>query len=330
MLPAFCYGINGFLRMRALIVGVTGQDGAYLSRHLLEIGYQVVGTSRDCQSCDLSKLSRLDILDDIKLTSLAPNDFRSILKVVSTVMPDEIYNLSGQTSVGLSFDQPVECIESIVSATLNFLEVIRYLGGNIKFFSAGSSECFGDCGDIKSSENTAFRPRSPYGVAKSAAFWQVATYRNAYNMFACTGILANHESPLRPPKFVTRKVIDGVIAIKEGRSQTLQLGNLDIYRDWGWAPDYVKAIHLMLQASVPRDYLIASGVTTSLRSFVSHAFKVAELDEANHLEINENLKRPSDLSYSSLDPGLIKKDLGWSSSKSIEDIVEKMYLGQLL
>ena len=316
--------------MRALIVGVTGQDGAYLSRHLLEIGYQVFGTSRDCQSCDLSKLSRLGILDNIQLTSLAPNDFRSILKVVSTIMPDEIYNLSGQTSVGLSFDQPVECIESIFSATLNFLEVIRYLGGNIKFFSAGSSECFGDCGDIAASENTAFRPRSPYGVAKSAAFWQVATYRNAYNMFACTGILANHESPLRPPKFVTRKVIDSIIAIKEGRSKILQLGNLDIYRDWGWAPDYVKAMHLMLQASVPRDYLIASGVTTSLRSFVSHAFRVAELDEANHLEVNEKLKRPADLSYSSLDPGLIKRDLGWSSSKSIEDIVEKMYLGQLL
>lgn len=316
--------------MKALIVGVTGQDGAYLSHHLLQIGYQVVGTSRDCQSCDLSKLSRLGILDNIELASLAPNDFRSVLKVVSTTMPDEIYNLSGQTSVGLSFDQPVECMESIVSATLNFLEVIRYLGRNIRFFNAGSSECFGDCGNIAASENTSFKPRSPYGVAKSAAFWQVATYRSAYNMFVCTGILANHESPLRPQKFVTRKVIDGIIAIKEGRSQTLQLGNLDIYRDWGWAPDYVKAMHLMLQISTPRDYLIASGVTTSLRSFVSHAFRVAELDESNHLEVDESLKRPSDLTYSSLDPGLIKKDLGWSSSKSVEEIVEKMYSGQLI
>ena len=315
--------------MKALIVGVTGQDGAYLACHLLNIGYRVVGTSRDCQSCDNSKLSLLGIEDNIELASLAPNDFRSVLKVVSTIMPDEIYNLSGQTSVGLSFDQPVECMESIVSSTLNFLEVIRYLGNNTKYFSAGSSECFGDCGTLAAMEETAFKPRSPYGVAKSAAFWQVATYREAYNIFACTGILANHESPLRPKKFVTRKIIDGVIAIKEGRSKVLELGNLDIFRDWGWAPDYVKAMHLMLQAPIAKDYLIASGHTTSLRAFVSHAFNIAGLNESEYLQVDDLLKRPSDLGYSALNPELIKKDLGWSSSKSINEIVEKMYFGDL-
>ncbi|QNI99010.1 NAD dependent epimerase/dehydratase family protein [Synechococcus sp. A15-62] len=315
--------------MKALIVGVTGQDGAYLARYLLDIGYKVIGTSRDCQSCDVSRLSLLDIDNNIELTSLAPNDFRSVLKVVSTVMPDEIYNLSGQTSVGLSFDQPVECMESIVSSTLNFLEVIRYLGNNIKYFSAGSSECFGDCGMLAATEETKFKPRSPYGVAKSASFWQVATYRTAYDMYACTGILANHESPLRPKKFVTRKIIDGVIAIKQNRLKSLKLGNLNIFRDWGWAPDYVKAMHLMLQAPIAKDYLIASGHTSSLREFVSHAFDIAGLNEAKYLQVDDSLKRPSDLAYSALSPQLIKTDLGWSSSKTIEEIVKKMYLGNL-
>ena len=315
--------------MKALIVGVTGQDGAYLAHHLLDLGYHVVGTSRDCQSSDTSKLSRLGIDDNIELASLAPNDFRSVLKVVATVKPDEIYNLSGQTSVGLSFDQPVECMESIVSSTLNFLEVIRYLGNSTKYFSAGSSECFGDCGMIAATEETAFKPRSPYGVAKSASFWQVSTYRAAYDLFACTGILANHESPLRPKKFVTQKIIDGVIAIKEGRSKVLNLGNIDIHRDWGWAPDYVQAMHLMLQAPVAKDYLIASGHTTSLRAFVSCAFEIAGLDETTYLQVDDSLKRPSDLSYSAVNPGLIKNDLGWSSSKPIKDIVKKMYFKQL-
>ena len=315
--------------MKALIVGVTGQDGAYLAHHLLDIGYQVIGTSRDCQSCDSSRLSLLGIKNDIEITSLAPNDFRSVLKIVSTVMPVEIYNLSGQTSVGLSFDQPVECMESIASATLNFLEVIRYLGNSIKYFSAGSSECFGDCGMLRATEETKFKPRSPYGVAKSAAFWQVATYRTAYNMHACTGILSNHESPLRPKKFVTRKIIDGVIAIKEDKSKVLKLGNLDIFRDWGWAPDYVKAMHLMLQAPVAKDYLIASGHTNSLNTFVSHAFNLAGLKKSQYLQIDDLLKRPSDLSYSALNPELIKRDIGWSSSKTIEEIVEKMYFGDL-
>ena len=227
----------------ALIAGVTGQDGAYLAHHLLNLGYRVVGTSRDAQMADTSRLERLNISTDVEVLSLAPNDFRSVLKVVAGVKPDEIYNLAGQTSVGLSFEQPVECMESISVATLNLLEVIRFLGGGIRFFSAGSSECFGDTGQAPATEDTPMRPGSPYAVAKAAAYWQVATYREAYGMFACTGILANHESPLRPKRFVTQKIIEGVKAIKAGRQTTIQLGNLDIWRDWGWAPDYVRAMH---------------------------------------------------------------------------------------
>jgi GDPmannose 4,6-dehydratase len=313
----------------ALIAGVTGQDGAYLAHHLLALGYRVVGTSRDAQMCDTSRLQRLGVVDDIEIISLAPNDFRSVLKVVSGTDPDEIYNLAGQTSVGLSFEQPVECMESISVATLNLLEVIRYLGEGIRFFSAGSSECFGDSGEKPATEDTPLHPRSPYAVAKAASFWQVSTYREAYGMFACTGILANHESPLRPKRFVTQKVIEGVKSIKAGLLEKLRLGNLEVWRDWGWAPDYVKAMHLMLQAEKPRDYLIASGATTSLRDFVQSAFDVAGLEIDNYLESDDFFKRPADLSYSAVDPSSIKRDLGWSSSRSTKEIVVKMYRGEL-
>ena len=313
----------------ALIAGVTGQDGAYLAHHLLTLGYRVVGSSRDAQMADTSRLERLGIATDVELVSLAPNDFRSVLKVVSGVRPQEIYNLAGQTSVGLSFEQPVECMESISAGTLNLLEVIRYLGGSIRFFSAGSSECFGQTGETPATEETPLRPRSPYAVAKAAAYWQVATYREAYGMHVCTGILANHESPLRPKRFVTQKIIEGVKAIEAGTATTIQLGNLDIWRDWGWAPDYVKAMQLMLQAEQPGDYLIASGTTTSLRHFVQLAFAAADLDMAEHLESVASLKRPTDLAYSAMDPRRIEAELGWVSKRTVSDIVEKMYQGLL-
>ena len=313
----------------ALIAGVTGQDGAYLARHLLRLGYRVVGTSRDCQTCNLERLHRLGIAADVELFSLAPNDFRSVLKVVSSVQPDEIYNLSGQTSVGLSFDQPVECMESISTAALNFLEVLRYLGAASRFFSAGSSECFGDTAGAPADERTAFQPRSPYAVAKSTAFWQVANYREAYGLHACTGLLANHESPLRPHRFVTQKIIQAVQRIQRGEQTQLRLGNLDVSRDWGWAPEYVQAMHRMLQPDQPRDYLIASGRSSSLRHFVELAFEAAGLRAADHLLTDPALFRPNDLKDSALNPARIEQDLGWKASADLEQIVEKMYANQL-
>lgn len=312
-----------------LIAGVTGQDGAYLAHHLLGLGYKVVGSSRDAQMANTTRLERLGIASDVELVSLAPNDFRSVLKVVSGVQPQEIYNLAGQTSVGLSFEQPVECMDSISVATLNLLEVVRYLGSGIRLFSAGSSECFGQTADINATEDTPLRPRSPYAVAKAAAYWQVATYREAYGMYTCTGILANHESPLRPKRFVTQKIIEGVRKIKAGAASAIQLGNLDIWRDWGWAPDYVQAMHLMLQAEQPSDYLIASGTTTSLRQFAKAAFAMADLDMAEHLESVEALKRPADLAYSSMDPSKIEEHLGWKSKRSVDEIVRKMYSNEM-
>lgn len=315
---------------KALIAGVTGQDGAYLCRHLLELGYRVIGTSRDAQNCDTERLKRLGIGSDVELISLAPNDFRSVLKVLSSESPDEIYNLAGQTSVSLSFEQPVECMESIASGTLNFLEVLRYLNIPCRLFSAGSTECFGDTGRDPANETTAFQPRSPYGVAKSTAFWQVANYREAYSMYCCTGILANHESPLRPKRFVTQKIIDGVKQIKRGHLRELRLGNLDIWRDWGWAPEYVEAMHLMLQQENPEDYLIASGRTISLLDFVDMAFKHAGLDHENYLISDQSFLRPSDLRYSAMDPSKIQKKLAWEARVSPKDIVARMYEEQLL
>jgi GDPmannose 4,6-dehydratase len=318
------------MNQTALIAGITGQDGAYLAKHLLETGYRVVGSSRDAQTCDRSRLRRLGILDDVELISIAPNDFRSVLKALSSLAPAEVYNLAGQTSVGLSFDQPVECMESIAGGTLNFLEVLRYLGAPTRLFSAGSSECFGDTQQQPASETTAFHPRSPYAVAKSTAFWQVANYREAYGIFCCTGILANHESPLRPQRFVTQKIIEGVRRIKRGESEELRLGNLDIWRDWGWAPEYVVAMHQMLQAPKAKDYLIASGHTTSLREFVRLAFSAAELDAEPYLVSDATFLRPSDLKYSAMDPSLIEADLGWKAKITPAEIVHRMYEGSLL
>jgi len=259
------------------------------------------------------------------MLSLAPNDFRSVLNVVSGVKPDEIYNLSGQTSVSLSFDQPVECMESIAGGTLNLLEVIRYLQQPVRFFNAGSSECFGNTGMIPADEQTPFRPCSPYGVAKAAAFWQVANYREAYGLFACTGIMLNHESPLRPRRFVTQKIIQSVKSIAAGSQEKLVLGNLDIWRDWGWAPDFVKAIHMMLTMPNPDDYLIASGQTHSLRDFVEAAFRLTDRDADDWLEISGALLRPTDLSYSAINPSKFIGQTGWKTSHGILEIVAKMY-----
>jgi GDPmannose 4,6-dehydratase len=309
---------------KALIAGVTGQDGAYLARHLLRQGYQVVGTSRDSQACNTSRLERLGILQDVELRSLAPNDFRSVLKTLKVTAPDEIYNLAGQTSVGLSFEQPVECMESIAGGTLNFLESLRYLGLPSRFFSAGSSECFGDTGPRAANEASPFQPRSPYAVAKSAAFWQVANYREAYGVYCCTGVLANHESPLRPSRFVTQKIITTVREIKAGTQQHLRLGNIDIWRDWGWAPDYIQAMHLMLQQDIPADFIIATGTTNSLRDFVDMAFAAVGLNSRDHLLADSSLLRPSDLRYSAMDPTRIYAALGWKASRGLPEIIELM------
>jgi GDPmannose 4,6-dehydratase len=234
------------------------------------------------------------------------------------------HNCHKKSSVGLSFEMPVETLESITIGTLNILEVIRFLQKPIKIYNAGSSECFGDIGNNPADENTPFRPRSPYGVAKSAAFWQVANYREAYGLYACSGILFNHESPLRHPRFVTQKIIASVCRIAQGIDETLYLGNMNIYRDWGWAPEYVEAMYLMLQQDQPDDYVIATGESYSLEDFVRFAFEFFDLDWHLYVQTDPRLFRPTDLVMGKANPAKAWKKLGWKAQHKTQDVVKMM------
>jgi GDPmannose 4,6-dehydratase len=309
---------------RALISGISGQDGAYLARLLLEKGYQVFGTARDAQMATFVNLETLDIRRQVTLLSMALNDFRSVLQTLSKAQPDEVYNLAGQSSVGLSFEQPVETLESISIGTLNLLEAIRFLQLPIRLYSAGSSECFGDTGGVPADETTPFRPRSPYAVAKSAAHWEVANYREAYNLYACTGILFNHESPLRPERFVTRKIISAACRIADGSGEKLQLGNISIARDWGLAPEYVDAMWRMLQQETPGDYVIATGETNTLEAFVAETFAQLGLDWQRHVSTDPSLLRPSEIMVSRGNPGKAAIALGWQPENHMRDVIRIM------
>ncbi len=308
----------------ALICGISGQDGAYLAQLLLGKGYKVCGTSRDAQVSSFSNLVKLGIREQIQLESVALNDFRSVLQALAKVQPDEIYNLAGQTSVSLSFNQPVETLESIATGTLNLLEAIRFLGSSIKLYNAGSSECFGDTGSVAADETTPFRPRSPYGVAKAAAFWEIANYREAYNLFACSGILFNHESPLRPERFVTQKIVATACRIAGGSAEQLYLGNIEIERDWGWAPEYVEAMYLMLQKDEPDDYVIATGTSHKLADFVNYTFTALNLDWQKYVITDKSLLRPTDIALGKGNPAKAREQLGWQAKFQVEDVVKMM------
>lgn len=309
---------------KALICGVSGQDGAYLSRLLLEKGYEVYGTSRDALASNFNNLDLLGIKKDVNYLSVDISDFRSVLNAVDVVRPDEIYNLAGQTSVGLSFEQPVEAMESIAVATLNLLEVIKFLNPAIRFYSAGSSECFGDTGTVFVTEKTPFNPCSPYAVAKSTAYHLVKNYRQAYGLHACTGILFNHESPLRPQRFVTQKIVTAAALISQGTQERLKLGNLSIARDWGWAPDYVNAMWRMLQLEAADDFVIATGKTITLEEFVNKAFEFFGLDWHAHVDLDSSLLRPSDIAISRGNPQKAKDVLGWEPTMDVDGVIERM------
>jgi len=308
---------------RALIFGVTGQDGALLARLLIRKGYEVHGTSRDAQMASLSNLNRLGVLERVQLHSAAVTDFRSALQVLKRIQPTEVYSLAGQSSVGLSFEQPVETLESIAHGTLNLLEALRFLDLPARFYNAGSGDCFGESPE-PADEQTAFRPRSPYAVAKASAHWAVANYRESYGLHACTGILFNHESPLRPGRFVTRKVVAAACRIAGGSGERLRLGNLDIQRDWGWAPEYVDAMWRMLQQETPEDLVIATGIATSLSGFVADVFTEVGLDWRDHVDIDHSLKRPSDIGRSLGDPSRAFQKLGWRAGFGLPDVIRAM------
>jgi GDPmannose 4,6-dehydratase len=318
------------LGKRALILGVSGQDGAYLSDLLLRKGYEVSGTSRDAHLSTFSNLAQLGIRERVHRLSVATSDFRSVLNALVEVQPDEVYNLSGQSSVGLSFDQPVETMESIGIGTLNLLEAIRFTKRPIRFYNAGSGECFGDTAGHRASEETPFRPRSPYAVAKAAAFWEVANYREAYGLYACSGILFNHESPIRPERFVTRKIVSAACRIARGAPAKLQLGNTRVKRDWGWAPEYVDAMWRMLQQDLPDDYVIATGETRALEDFVDAAFRAVGLDAREHVVVDPSLNRPTDIDGNFADPAKAARVLGWSASARMEEVVRKMIAAEMV
>jgi GDPmannose 4,6-dehydratase len=309
---------------KALVTGISGQDGTYLAKLLLQNGYDVCGTSRDAQVSSFRNLDRVGIRKDVQLASVALNDFRSVLQVLFKVQPDEIYNLAGQSSVSLSFEQPVETQESVYLGALNLLEAIRFTGRAIKLYNASSSECFGDLGGQPATEETAFRPRSPYAVAKSAAFWQVSNYREAYNIFACSGILFNHESPLRPERFVTQKIVRSACRIAQGNQKKLQLGNIGIQRDWGWAPEYVEAMYLMLQRESPEDFVIATGQTRKLQDFVATAFDAVGLDWREHTMIDQTLFRPTEIMVGQGDASKAAEKLGWKPKYKMDEVVRMM------
>lgn len=312
------------MNKKALILGVSGQDGSYLAKLLLEKGYTVVGASRDAAMCPFYNLQALGINEQVSKESVSLNDFRSVLQVLRKIEPDEIYNLAGQSSVGLSFNQPMETYESISVGILNLLEAIRMLELPVRLYNAGSSECFGNTDGERATETTPFRPRSPYAVAKAAAFWQLANYREAYGLFACSGLLFNHESPLRPARFVTQKIVHEACEIKHGLKTKMNLGNISVKRDWGWAPEYVEAMWLMLQQDKAEDFIIATGQTYSLEEMVQTVFASLGLNWRDHVELNSDLFRPTDIETSLADPGKAMRLLGWKARYSMKEVAAMM------
>lgn len=309
---------------RALIVGISGQDGAYLTRFLLSKGYKVFGTSRNISDDRTERLRSLNVLRQTTLIQADPSSFSDVLDFVVDIQPSEIYNLSGQSSVGLSFQKPLETFSSIALATINILEAIRLKNKDIKFYNAGSGEVFGNTGGKAAVEDTHLNPVSPYGLAKAHAMMQVSSYRSTYGMHACTGILFNHESPLRPERYVTQKIIRAACRIGCGSSEKLLLGNIDISRDWGYAAEYVEAMWAILQCEQPQDFVVATGHTHSLEYFIQRAFEYFNLDWKDHIKVDKGLLREADITTGIADPSKAEKLLNWKASYLLDDVIDIM------
>jgi len=312
---------------RALILGASGQDGGYLAQALLRSGSEVVGAFRSEALPGNFRLLGID--DRVRRLALDIAHGQKVHDAIAAIRPTHVYNLAGQTSVAHSFHHPAETFESIATGTIHLLEAIRRTDPGIRFFNAGSSEMFGATQGIASNEVTPPAPRSPYGIAKAAAFWAVANYREAHGLFACTGILFNHESPLRPERFVTRKIAAAAVRIARGSGEQLTLGNLEVARDWGWAPEYVGAMQLMLESDSPRDFVIATGSTITLEQFVDAAFAAVGLRWREHVEFDSALKRPTDLPVVRADPSQIAECLGWRAPTRGFDVARRLVEAEL-
>lgn len=311
---------------RALITGVTGQDGAYLAQLLLQKGYAVTGIVRRSSHAGVfdHRLKWLGILDDIELVDGNLLDQSALLRIVQAAKPDEIYNLAAQSFVTSSWQQPLLTGQVTGLGAVHLLECLRSAAPQARYYQASTSEMFGLIQEAKQSESTPFYPRSPYGVAKLYAHWMTINYRESFGLHASNGILFNHESPLRGVEFVTRKVTDAVARIKLGRQKELRLGNIDAKRDWGHARDYVKAMWLMLQQDRPDDYVIATGRTTTVRDMCAIAFKHVGLNIDDHLVIDPALFRPAEVEVLLGNPAKAKATFGWEAETSLEALITEM------
>lgn len=308
--------------MRALITGITGQDGSYLAELLLEKGYEVVGMVRRASTESFDRIDH--IKDKITLAQADLLDQLSIITIIEQHRPTEVYNLAAQSFVPTSWDQPVLTGEFNALGVTKMLEAIKLVDKNIRFYQASSSEMFGKAREVPQTEKTSFYPRSPYGVAKVYGHWITVNYRESYGIHASSGILFNHESPRRGLEFVTRKITDGVVRIKLGLSDKLALGNLDAKRDWGYAADYVKAMWLMLQQDKPDDYVIATGQTHSVEDFVKTAFSHVDLDYKKYVVTDPRFVRPAEVDLLLGDASHAKKKLGWGPTVTFEELAKMM------
>ena len=308
----------------ALITGITGQDGAYLAQLLLQKGYKVYGTYRRLSTPNFWRLQYLNIFDKVALIPADLVDSSSIMTAINISQPHEVYHLAAQSFVGASFDQPVGAGEITALGVTRVLESIREINHDIRFYQASTSELYGNGNLAPQNERTPFRPSSPYAAAKLYGYWLTTIYREAYGMFACNGILFNHESPLRGIEFVTRKISNAVAKISLGLKERLALGNLEALRDWGYAPEYVESMWLMLQQDKPDDYVIGTGETHSVKEFAQKAFGIVGLDWQEHVEVDERFFRPVDVDRLQGDCSKAKQKLGWQPRVKFDKLVEIM------
>lgn len=318
---------------RALITGITGQDGSYLSEFLLEQGYEVHGIIRRTSTFNTDRIDHIyedphDPQTKLRLHYGDLTDGTTLRRILEEIQPTEIYNLGAQSHVRVSFDSPEYTVDSVGMGTLRLLEAIRdyqqRTGIEVRFYQAGSSEMFGLVQEVPQKETTPFYPRSPYACAKVYAHWQTVNYRESYNLFACNGILFNHESPRRGETFVTRKITRAVARIVAGQQKKLYMGNLDAKRDWGYAKDYVRAMWLMLQQDTPDDYVVATGETHSIKEFLDLAFNYVNLNWQDYVEFDERYLRPAEVELLIGDPTKAKQKLGWEPSVTFEQLVQIM------
>lgn len=313
----------------ALITGITGQDGAYLARFLMDKGYKVFGTFRRLSTPNFWRLQYLGIFEQIELLPVDLLDSFSIIEAIKISKPDEIYNLAAQSFVGASFEQPLASAEITGLGVVKFLEAIRNIASDVKFYQASTSEMFGDNNFSEQSEDTLFEPSSPYAAAKLYAHSMVKIYRKGYGLFASNGILFNHESPLRGLEFVTRKITNAVAKISLGLEDTIELGNIDAKRDWGYAPEYVEAMWLILQEKIPDDFVIATNETHSIKEFLEISFNIAGLDWKNHVKIDERFLRPLDVRFLKGNYQKSQIKLGWEPKVKFNKLAEIMVKSDL-